>query len=124
RALTEGATGKLTDEARGFEQLTEQDAGDAAAWYNLGLTRAWLGDNARAIEALDRYVGVEPDEQRAAQAWTLAEVLRCGQGMQDNTDFVEHTYTLPMRDPQRVFQLLGEWERDRRLVGAQVNEEQ
>jgi len=124
RALGEGATGKLSDAARAFERLTEEDANDSAAWYNLALTRAWLGDHPRAVDALDRYVTLEADEQRAAAAWELAEVLRCGHGMENNTDYLEHTYTLPMRDPQRVVQLLGEWEKERRLIGAQVDREQ
>src|SRR5205085_1439533 len=75
RALAGAEQAKLTDAARAFEQLTAEDAGDAAAWYNLGLVRAWLGDNVHALEALDRYVALEPDEARAADAWALGEVL-------------------------------------------------
>ena len=86
RALAGAATGKLTDAARAFEQLVAEDPNDAAAQYNLGLVRAWLGDNKAALEALDRYVALEPDEKRAAEAWTLGEVLRFGQGMEDQAD--------------------------------------
>jgi tetratricopeptide (TPR) repeat protein len=123
-ALGGAATGKLTDAARAFERLTAEDANDAAAWYNLGLTRAWLGDNRAALEALDRYVQLETDEARAAAAWTLGEVLRCGHGMEDDTDYVEHSVTFPLRDPQAVVRQLGEWEAQRRLIGAQVRQEE
>src|SRR5207248_10597141 len=70
QALAGAATGRLTDAVRAFEQLTQSGAEDGPAWYNLGLARAWLGDNRAALEALDRYVALEPDEARAADAWT------------------------------------------------------
>ncbi len=124
RALGRASTGRLADAARAFEQLTAEDANDAAAWYNLGLTRAWLGDNHRALEALDRYVNLEPDAARASAAWALGEVLRCGYGMENETDYLEYSYTFPMREPQRFVQQLGELERERRLVGVQVRQEE
>jgi tetratricopeptide (TPR) repeat protein len=124
RALGRASTGRLADAARAFEQLTGEDANDAPAWYNLGLTRAWLGDNARAVEALDRYVQLETNSEQAAAAWALAEVLRCGPGMENDTDYAEYAYIFPMRDPQRLVQQLGEWERERRLVGAQMRQEE
>src|SRR5438105_3729773 len=83
QALGAAGSGKLTDAAKAFAALVAQDERDAASWFNLGLTRAWLGDNAAALEALDRYVGLEPDEARAAEAWALAEVLRCGYGLEE-----------------------------------------
>ena len=68
--------------------MTQADEQDTAAWYNLGLARAWIGENATAIEALDRFVALETDESAAAEAWTLAEVLRCGHGMEEQADYV------------------------------------
>jgi tetratricopeptide (TPR) repeat protein len=124
RALAGAATGKLTDAAKAFEQLTTEHPEDAAAWYNLGLVRAWLGSNATALEALDRYVNLETDEDRAAAAWALAEVLRFGQGMEDQADVVEHSVVYEIRDPQRFFDFLQEWQRQRRLTGVQVREEE
>jgi tetratricopeptide (TPR) repeat protein len=123
RALGRARTGKLADAARAFEQLTGEDPNNAAAWYNLGLTRAWLGENPRAVEALDRYVNLEGDEKRAAAAWALSEVLRCGHGMQDQTDHREHSYTFPMREPQRFVNHLEQWDREGRLAGVQVRQE-
>src|SRR5436190_4429797 len=87
RALTGAGSGKLADAAKAFGQLTSEDENDAAAWYNLGVARAWLGDNHGALEALGRYVTLEPDEKQAAAAWALAEVLRCAQGMEDEADY-------------------------------------
>jgi len=124
QALVSAANGKLSAAATAFAQLVKEDEGDAAAWFNLGLTRAWQGDNHAAIEALDRYVGLEGDVSRAAAAWALAEVLRCGQGLEEEADYVEHAAILPLRDPQAFVQVLAEMEKDRRLVHVQMRQEE
>ena len=124
KALAGAGSGKLTDAAYAFEQIAAAHPDNAAAWYNLGLVRAWLGDNAKSIEALDRYVGLENDERLAGAAWTLAEVLRFGQGMEETADYVEHSSIFQVRDPQRLVALLQEWQTERRLTGVQVNQEQ
>jgi tetratricopeptide (TPR) repeat protein len=123
QALSSAATGKLSDAAAAFEQLTQDDAGNAAAWYNLGLVWAWLGDNRKAIEVLDKYVGLETDDDRAGAAWCLAEVLRCGQGMEEEANYLEHSLLFQIRDPNPLGALLREWETQRRMIGAQANEE-
>ena len=89
QALAGGASGKLSDIARAFDQLVKAAPEDAAAWFNLGLVRAWLGDNKGALEALDRSVTLDAEEARAVATWTLAEVLRLGHGVEDQSDFVE-----------------------------------
>jgi tetratricopeptide (TPR) repeat protein len=124
RALSGAASGKLSDVQRAFEQLTTETPEDASAWYNLALARAWLGDNGRSLEALDRYVTLETDDGRAAAAWALGEVLRFGAGMEDQADHVEHFVVMQIRDPERLFQFLQEWERERRLTGVQVRQEE
>lgn len=124
RALSGAASGKLTDAARAFEQLVAENPEDAAAQYNLGLVRAWQGDNRAALEALENYVRLEPDESRAAAAWALAEVLRFGRGMEDLTDHIDYSATYQIRDPQRVSQLLQEWERDRRMIAVQASQQE
>jgi tetratricopeptide (TPR) repeat protein len=123
RALQTAATGKLTDAVKAFEQLTSASPEDAAAWYNLGLTRAWLGDNAGAITALDRAVQLDTDEQRAAKTWALAEVLLCGHGLEEQADFVEYTATIPIRNPEAFVRCLHDFEQERRLIAVQVRQE-
>jgi tetratricopeptide (TPR) repeat protein len=122
-ALQAATTGKLSDALKAFEQLTSQRPDDAAAWYNLGLTNAWSGDNAAALTALDRSVQLDSDEDRAAQTWALAEVLRCGHGLEGQADYVEHTATFPMRNPEAFVRFLHELESERRLMGVQVRQE-
>jgi tetratricopeptide (TPR) repeat protein len=124
RARALASSGKLIDLQRGFEQLTNEIPEDASAWYNVALARAWLGENARALEALDRYVQLEPDEARAGAAWAMAEVLRFGQGMEDEADYVEHHATMELRDAQRFFAFLQQWEQERRLTGVQIRPEE
>jgi tetratricopeptide (TPR) repeat protein len=124
QALQASEGGRLGAAARAFEQLTQADDQDAAAWYNLGLARAWIGDNARAIEALDKFVVLEPDEATAAEAWTLAEILRLGHGMEDEADYREYSVSYQLRDPQALVGYLQQLEQSRRLVGVQINEQE
>ncbi len=116
QALAGAQSGKLSDAAKAFEQLTARDPRDAAAWFNLGLVRAWLGDNPDAIEALDQYVAGEVDDEGAATAWALAEVLRLGHGLSRLCDYVEHRAVYRIVDAQAVGRLLSQ---DRRVVEVQ-----
>lgn len=115
---------KLAQAAARFEQMTQADDKDAAAWYNLALCQAWLGQNAKAVEALDRYVTLETDETQAAQAWAFAEVLRLGEGMENQADLVKHTITFAMNDPNRFVTVLEEYQNQGRLTGMQADQEQ
>jgi tetratricopeptide (TPR) repeat protein len=124
QALATAGSPRLSDAARAFDALTQQDAEDAAAWYNLGLARAWLGDNPGAVQALDRYVGLEADEEAAGAAWALAEVLRCGQGMEEQADYLEHSVLYQVRDPQKLVSFLQEWHQGGKLAGVVVNQEE
>jgi tetratricopeptide (TPR) repeat protein len=124
QALSTAGTGKLTDAAKAFAMLTAQDEQDALSWFNLGLVRAWLGDNAGALEALDRYVALEKDETRAADAWALAEVLRCGFGLEEQADYVEHAAAFQIREPQRLLQVIDTLQQARVLVVTLLREEE
>jgi tetratricopeptide (TPR) repeat protein len=124
QALNIAATGRLGDAARAFEQLTLTDPTNPVAWFNLGLCRAWLGENRPAIEALDSYVGLEPDLANAAAAWALAEVLRLGDGLEEVADYIEYSFMLSVRDPQPVSACLQEWQNQNRLIVMQAEENQ
>lgn len=124
RALTRAATGKLVDVLLAFEQLTQEYPEDPSAWYNLALARAWVGDNPRALQAIEQYIQLQSDEKHAAGAWALGEVLRLGQGMEEQSDYLQYLVVYPIRDPNRFFQALDEWGRRERLTGLMANEEQ
>src|SRR5207244_1968549 len=78
----EGESARLAELARVFERLTRENAGDGPAWFNLAVAHAWLGENEKALEAIDRYLPLEEDEARAETAAALAEVLRTGVGLE------------------------------------------
>ena len=124
QALSRATTGKLTDAARAFEQITNEMPDEPAGWYNLGVVRAWHGENAAALEALDRYVTLEPDESRAAAAWSLGEVLRFGQGMEGQADYVEHSALFQVREPNKFLDFLMEYQKEGRLFGMRSDEQQ
>ncbi|MHB1426578.1 MAG: tetratricopeptide repeat protein, partial [Gemmataceae bacterium] len=116
-------TPRLSDLVRVFEPRTKDDPNDAAAWFNLGLAHAWLGDNAAALEALRRYVELEPDENAAGEAATVMEILRCGQGQEDEGDYREHVFSFQFRDAQPIVNLLQDWERGGRLAALPTQQE-
>ena len=116
-------TPRLSDLVRVMEPRTKEDANDAAAWFNLGLAHAWMGDNAAALEALGRHVELEADDSAAGEAAALMEVLRCGHGQEEQGDYREHVFTYQFRDPQPIVNLLQEWERGRRLAVMPTQQE-
>ncbi len=124
RTLQNAASPRLGDLARAFEELAHQDESDASAWYNLGLTRAWLGDNTSALDALGRYLELAPTDEQAAQAAALMEVLRTGAGMEEQSDYVEWSFAFPLpRDPQPLLDQLNEWRQSGRLLLPETNQE-
>ncbi|MBL8794060.1 MAG: tetratricopeptide repeat protein [Planctomycetia bacterium] len=116
QALARGASGKMSDAAKAFWELTESDPNHAPAWYNLALLRAWLGDNRGALDALDRYIHLESDAGKAAAAWALGEALRFGQGMEEQADVLEYSYLYQIADPQRAAQAVQYWQEQRKLI--------
>jgi tetratricopeptide (TPR) repeat protein len=123
RLPADAATGKLSDARKAFERLAAEAADDPAVWFNLGLVRAWLGEQPGAVEALNKSVELEADDYRAEEAAALAAVLRCGQGMENDADYVEHRVYLPVRDPQAVSGLLQAWIQEGRLLAPQMDEQ-
>jgi len=124
QALARAATGKMTDAARAFAELTQLAPENGAGWFNLGLVRAWLGDNPGALEALDRYVGLETDTTLAAAAWSLGEALRYGEGMEDYADVLEHGVMYQIKDPERISHCLQDWQTQRSLLVTEARQDQ
>jgi tetratricopeptide (TPR) repeat protein len=121
--ILQGAGARLGDLVRAFEKITQEDANDAAAWFNLGVGRAWLGENHTALEALDRYLDLEADEGAAVEAAALGEVLRCGHGMDEESDYHEYAAHMQIRNPEPVNALLDDWGRSNRLLPVRVDQE-
>ena len=117
------ATGRLSDARKAFEQLTALTPDDPAAWFDLGVVLAWLGEQPKAVEALVKSVDLETDDRRAEEAGALVEVLRCGHGMEADSDHVAHGFVMPIRDPNAVMQLLRQWDQQKKLRGVRANPE-
>lgn len=100
-AKTHGA-GRLSGMAKMFEELTASDKNDTAAWFNMALTQAMIGNNAKALDALEKYFQLETDEGRLIVATGLSIVLRCGNGLEQKSDFLDHLFLLPARDPSKL----------------------
>jgi tetratricopeptide (TPR) repeat protein len=113
RALASAQTGKLSDAAAAYEKLTREFPEEPAAWHNLGLARAWLGENPAAVEAFGKYLELEADEEQASDAWAFAEALRLGPEMIDSCDYLEHGAYFQIRDARVVAQALND---DKRFV--------
>lgn len=124
KQLPAGAdSGKLSEARKALEAIAVQFPQDPAAHFNLGLVRAWLGENGPAINALSQSIEIEVDDYRAEETGALIEVLKCSEATSDNSDFVEHRIVLPIRDGDAVFGLLQAWENERRMLGTSVDQE-
>jgi tetratricopeptide (TPR) repeat protein len=123
RALGSATTGKLRDVLETFQAIVQRSAESAAAWFNLGLTLAWLGQNREGIEALDQSMARERDDSLATETGALSSVLRQGYQMEEYADYLEYSVDFRLRDGDpRV--LLDQWQAANRLVSAQVSPDQ
>ncbi|MFO0879450.1 MAG: tetratricopeptide repeat protein [Gemmataceae bacterium] len=114
---------KLSDLVRAFEVVTKEDPRDAAGWFNLGLSRAWLGDNAGALTALDHAVELEADETAAIEAAELMEVLRLGHGMGEQSDYHEYSFVHQITRFEPIQALIQEWATQKRLIPLPTDQE-
>lgn len=117
------ATGKLSDAKKAFDELVKQVPDDPAGWFNLGLVKAWLGEQPAAVDALNKSIELEWDDAKAEEAAALAEVLRCAKGMEEDADYLEYRAMMPLRDPQSLVGLLQEWAQNRRIIAPQSDPE-
>ncbi|MBI1914937.1 MAG: tetratricopeptide repeat protein [Planctomycetes bacterium] len=116
RALSQVESPRLGSLAAAFDKLTRQSPDDATAWYNLGVVQAWLGENRKALDALDHYLEQEEDDARATEAAVLGEVLRCGEGLEDVADYHEFRVEFQVRDFEALAKLLQEWHDTGRMM--------
>jgi tetratricopeptide (TPR) repeat protein len=124
KALDTASSGKLTDALKAWEQLVAKDSKHPAGWFNLGLTRAWLGDNPRAIEDLNRSIELDSNDARIEEAGALVEVLRCGAGMEDDSDQLEHSASFEIRDGDPIGKAFHSWGQAGRFVVINSDQEQ
>lgn len=123
-AFENAATGRLTDALKAMESIAQAEPNDSAAQFNLAIVRAWLGDNARAVEALEKSIANEIDEAKAMEAGALAEVLRLASGLEANADYVEHRATLRILNGEAAGNVINGWGQSGRLIVIDANREE
>lgn len=123
-SLQKHTTGKLGDAVVAYQELVASDHAEKEAWYNLGICRAWLGENMLAIEALEKYIDLEDDVDMAVEAYALVELLRCSGGVDlTKSTFLEHSMVYKFSDGQKVVKMLQELESSQRLVATDIRED-
>jgi len=112
--------GKLGKLHQLMEGLVARLSYDPAFFYNLGLTRAWVGDDRGAIEALDEYVRQATDEQEAAEAWCLADAIRLDGGNESESDYPLYFASYAIGNIRAFVEKL---QHDTRVVDANQNQQ-
>lgn len=107
KALSLASEGRLEEAVEAFERLAEENPGEPATWFNLGLSRATSGQNSAALEALDRYVALVSDDESAVKAWKFAEVLRFALGMTAESDWITHYALFQVLDPEALYRRMS-----------------
>lgn len=114
---------KFGEAKAAYEQLVQHVPDDPAAHFNLGLVKAWLGEQPQAVESLNRSLELEVDDYRAEETAALIEVLKCGQGMETDAEYVEYRAFLPIRDPGSISGLLQNLAQTGRMIAPQMSED-
>lgn len=90
---------RLEEVEKAFSELVKEDPRDLAAWYNLGVARAWLGDNAGAVAAFEQRLKLESSDEEAAKIAEIMLVLNWATTMEESSDFTLHqaSYAIDLR---------------------------
>ena len=95
---------QLSGMAKMFEELTAADPTDIPASYNSVLTLAWIGNNAKALDALNRYFQLEKDEARLIAAVGLSIVLRADLALSNHADFFDLVFLAKVKDTSALLE--------------------
>jgi tetratricopeptide (TPR) repeat protein len=100
--------------AQYYAQLSQKEPQNAAVWQNLGLCRAWNGDEAGAAEALHRAATLQSDFGTAVELETLAQLL--DQNLPANRATAT-TLEYPVKSVSKLLTIL---DGEKRLVRLQI----
>ena len=113
---------RLSDARHVYETLASQTPTDPAVWFNLGLVRAWQGEQPAALEAFNYSIESEWNDRFAQETAALAELMKFSTGTEQDSDYTDHRVFMQIRDANAVMQLLQSWEQEGRMIGAQNDE--
>lgn len=119
----DAASCKLSELKTVLEKLVQQIPSDPAAWFNLGLTQARLGESTPAIQSLLRSLELENDDYRAEETATLIELLRTEEGREQESDFVQYRVNMLVRDPAALVELFRQWANTGKLMNVQIDQD-
>lgn len=108
--------GRFAQPISAIEKLTADHPDVAANWFNLGLLRAWSGNASGAVEALVRATELEADDALATESGALAEALRLGEGMEDQSDHVSSQVFVQLSTFDNLSELVKKWSSEQRLI--------
>jgi tetratricopeptide (TPR) repeat protein len=123
-ALEAGSTGKLSDAIKAFENVTAGDPQSAAGWFNLGVLRAWNGEDRKAVDALNKSLELDSDAALLEEAGALIEVLRSSISFEKDTDYVTYQGIARILNFDRINEVLGQLMKEMRLLPLRRGEEQ
>ncbi len=116
------ASENLEAASAGYQALVEQVPNDPAAWFNLGLCLAWLGQSPQALEALNQSIDLEYSDDHAEETGGLIEVLKLSE-LTDDVDYTNYFGTCVIRDPQAMMQWLRVSEQQGKFYQQNVDQE-
>lgn len=122
-ALELAKAGQWTDAAKQLDPLARQYPDSMAVHFNLGLLRAWLGDNKRAIELLVKATELSDDTAEQVESMVLGEILRSARGLEANSDYLEHRIYFQIKDGPAFAKLFNTWATTDRLMVMNSDEE-
>lgn len=67
-----------------LEQATRKDSGNHSMWKNLGVAYEGLGEDARAVEAFERSLSIEPNQPEITQHVAELKALIKAEQARDN----------------------------------------
>jgi tetratricopeptide (TPR) repeat protein len=105
--------------ARAYARIAEQEPQNAALWQNIGLCRAWDGDETGASEAFHRAAGLSGDFEFAVECETLGQLFDL-KTTSDSVPLCEVHF--PIRSASRLLGLLEGDERLSRAAKAKTEE--
>ncbi len=104
--------------SRMFARIAEEDAESAALWQNIGLCRAWDGDQIGSADALHRAAKLHQDFETAVECETVAQVL-------DLSQTTDRVATLPVEyKVKSVSRLLTKLDAEARMPRQELSPEE
>ncbi len=112
-------TDRLNTAIATFESLTQQVPTDPAAWFNLAVARYRRCNDEGALEALDKSLELEFNDDHAEETALLREAFCTATTTLAQSDYVQHRGVFEIRDGNTFMQFLRNLDAQGRLIMPQ-----